>query len=34
VRILDALRTDPTPAVRTHDGKRLLDDHQHTNLAR
>ncbi len=29
VRILDALRTDPTPAVRTHDGKRLLD--QHTN---
>jgi ADP-ribose pyrophosphatase YjhB (NUDIX family) len=29
VRILDALRTDPTPAVRAHDGKRLLD--QHTN---
>jgi 8-oxo-dGTP diphosphatase len=25
VRILDALRTDPTPAVRTHDGQRLLD---------
>ncbi len=25
VRILDALRTDPTPAVRTHDGVRLLD---------
>jgi ADP-ribose pyrophosphatase YjhB (NUDIX family) len=27
VRILDALRTDPTPAVRSHDGKRLLDHH-------
>lgn len=25
VRILDALRTDPTPAVRSHDGQRLLD---------
>jgi ADP-ribose pyrophosphatase YjhB (NUDIX family) len=29
VRILDALRTDLTPAVRTHDGRRILD--QHTN---
>jgi ADP-ribose pyrophosphatase YjhB (NUDIX family) len=29
VRILDALRTDPTPAVRAHDGKRLLDQHTH-----
>jgi len=27
VRILDALRTDPTPAVRSHDGERLLDEH-------
>jgi ADP-ribose pyrophosphatase YjhB (NUDIX family) len=27
VRILDALRTDPTPAVRIHDGKQLLDQH-------
>ncbi|HTF07685.1 MAG TPA: NUDIX hydrolase [Asanoa sp.] len=25
VRILDALRAEPTPAVRTHDGVRLLD---------
>ena len=25
VRILDALRDDPTPAVRTHDGTQLLD---------
>jgi len=25
VRILDALREDPTPAIRTHDGQRLLD---------
>jgi 8-oxo-dGTP pyrophosphatase MutT (NUDIX family) len=25
LRILDALRDDPTPAVRIHDGKRLLD---------
>jgi 8-oxo-dGTP diphosphatase len=32
VRILDALRTDPTPIVRTHDGQRLLD--QPTNLTR
>jgi ADP-ribose pyrophosphatase YjhB (NUDIX family) len=32
VRILDALRADPTPAVRTHDGKRLLDSHH--NLTR
>lgn len=29
VRILDALREDPTPAVRTHDGQRLLDQHTH-----
>jgi 8-oxo-dGTP diphosphatase len=34
VRILDALRTDPTPAVRTHDGKRLVEGQQHTNLTR
>lgn len=27
VRILDALRTDPTPVVRIHDGRRLLDGH-------
>jgi ADP-ribose pyrophosphatase YjhB (NUDIX family) len=27
VRVPDALRTDPTPAVRTHDGQRLLDGH-------
>ncbi|GAA3298368.1 NUDIX domain-containing protein [Dactylosporangium vinaceum] len=26
VRILDALRSDPTPAVRNHDGTRLLND--------
>lgn len=25
VRVLDALRTDPAPAVRHHDGTRILD---------
>jgi 8-oxo-dGTP diphosphatase len=30
VRILDALRDDPTPAVRNHDGHRLLNDQMHT----
>ena len=34
VRILDALRNDPTPAVRTHDGHRLLDNHHEPNLKR
>jgi 8-oxo-dGTP diphosphatase len=28
IRILDALRTDPTPAVRSHDGQRLLAHYQ------
>jgi hypothetical protein len=25
VRILDALQADPSPAIRNHDGERLLD---------
>ena len=33
VRILDALRTDPTTAVRIHDGQRLLDHHTHSTPA-
>lgn len=27
-RILDALRDDPTPAIRHHDGVRLLEDNK------
>ncbi|MGI5184014.1 NUDIX hydrolase [Dactylosporangium sp. CA-152071] len=27
VRTLDALRADPTPAVRSHDGRRFVDRH-------
>ena len=28
VRTLDALRADPTPAVRSHDGRRFVDQHE------